>query len=63
MSAPERGDYVTIGDSNLTWCVLDVAYYGENINGTRALLQSGQTGRKRLEPIGNLILFQKGVNA
>lgn len=41
------GDYVTINDNPLSWKIL-------SITGPLALLESGQTGRKRVEAIKNL---------
>jgi hypothetical protein len=47
------GDYVTINGQALTWMVL-------SFNGPDVSLRSGQTGRRRVEPLKNLRLFQKG---
>lgn len=60
MSRVEKGDYVTIGDNDLTWCVLDIAYYPEKISAACGILESGQTGRRRIEPMRNLKIYQKG---
>ena len=60
MNGIDRGDYVTIGDSDLTWCVLDIAYYPEKISAACGILESGQTGRRRIEPMRNLKIYQKG---
>jgi hypothetical protein len=50
----EEGDYVTVGESELTWFVRRLFSTGV------ATLRSGQTGRMRREPVGNLKLFKKG---
>lgn len=60
MNGIDPGDYVTIGDSDLTWCVLDIAYYPEKISAACGILESGQTGRRRIEPMRNLKIYQKG---
>jgi len=50
---PSLGDYVTITDRDLTWQIVA-------IRGDEAELRSGLSGRRRLEPVRNLTLFQKG---
>lgn len=51
----EVGDYVRINNNSLTWKVLSFhAQLGA------AMLESGQTGRRRLEPTPNLVFHSKG---
>jgi hypothetical protein len=51
-----EGDYVTIGESKLTWKVLPISGH----HPAARLLESGATGCRRLEWIDGLHLFQKG---
>jgi len=59
----EPGDFVTIVDSpgSLTWRILDV-YPGPSKYGSvpAALLESGQTGRRRYATLDSLNLYRKG---
>lgn len=57
MSGIQPGDYVRIGDSDLTWFVQaihpDASAYGD-----LAHLRSGQTERSRYEPVSSLTLYR-----
>lgn len=60
MTAIIQGDYVTIGKSDLTWQVIDFGTaHSVNPSQRFAILESGQTGRQRLEPVENLVLHTK----
>jgi hypothetical protein len=59
MSRIYAGDYVTIGDSALTWFVKAI-HYDQSANGPLAHLVSGQTERNRYEPLSHLTLFKSG---
>lgn len=50
----EVGDYVTINGQELTWQVIAV-------NSIEVQLRSGLSGRRRLEPIRNVRIYQKGT--
>lgn len=56
---PEIGDYCTVHDNDLTWKLIDVLHF-QSVNGPLAVLESGQTGRRRYEPLDNLRMFRKG---
>lgn len=53
------GDYVTVGDSDLTWLV-KVIRPNRFDDGAVATLESGQTGRIRYEPLENITLYRYG---
>lgn len=58
----EVGDHVTIGNGKVHWVVigpLRVEFEG-SIEVDEFLLESGMTGRRRSEGIGNVKLFRKG---
>lgn len=56
----DPGDYVRVGDSDLTWFVRAI-YPEESANGPLAHLISGQTERSRYELVHNLTLHRKGA--
>lgn len=60
MSEIDPGDFVTIGDSTLTWFVQAI-HPDASAYGSLAHLTSGQTERSRYEPVANLTLFRKGA--
>lgn len=56
----DPGDYVTIGNSVLTWQIAAIYPEDQSANGRVARLISGQTERMRYEPVANLTLFKRG---
>lgn len=52
----EVGDHVTIGDGTIHWVVLKVQENPERW----VYLESGMTGRRRVEEERNVKLFRKG---
>lgn len=54
----EAGDYVTIGDNELSWLV-EAIHPDASANGPQATLASGQSGRRRYEPIDRLTIHTK----
>jgi hypothetical protein len=61
MSHIDPGDFVTVGDSTLTWFVQAIYPEDSSAFGPLAHLTSGQTERSRVEPVSNLHLFKKGA--
>lgn len=57
MSGINPGDYVRVGDSDLTWFVQAI-HPNASAYGDLAHLRSGQTGRSRYEPVASLTLFR-----
>lgn len=56
----DAGDYVTIGNSVLTWQIAAIYPEDQSANGPLARLISGQSERTRYEPLANLTLFKRG---
>lgn len=55
----DAGDYVRIGDSDLTWFVKAIHPADSSAQGPLAHLVSGQTERSRYEPVVHLRLYRK----
>ena len=55
----DAGDYVRIGDSDLTWFVRAIYPADSSAFGPLAHLVSGQSERSRTEPVANLRLYRK----
>lgn len=53
----EIGDHVITPSGNVHWVVEHIF---SKIDPLGVLLTSGQTGRKRYEDFGNLVMFKKG---
>jgi hypothetical protein len=59
MSGIQPGDYVRVGDSDLTWFVRAIYPEDSSAFGPLAHLSSGLTERSRYEPVANLTLFKR----